>query len=319
MTEYASGRLRDEIDAGDLDDLLHRHAGLTVEDLPSFMAEFYDPSTLDLEHIPDEKVPDHVTQTVAYQSYTRTATTSEVSAAVSADPSTKVEHITGVPESDSLDWSGLSSSQQVRELINLESNFTANIYGKRDDGKTTFATSFVPEWLSECDGVIVSNYTGDWVDHHVSSFPEFRSLCLGDEEYFHSSFESGTPPELPRELPKFWFFDESSTWLDWRQYKNEIMEYYVPWLNRFAKYNIEAVHLFHSFASAAKELRRSEVVPLHIHKYVTDDGEHRAHIYREMNDSPVQPKHDSELYTIENIPKSPLDVDPDLPAPWSWE
>jgi hypothetical protein len=318
MTEdfAAPSRLRDELASGRYE-WLHDHAGLTVEDLPTFMAEFYDPGLLDL---PEEyDAPESAQDTEAFQTYLRSVSTSEASEAVASNPHTKLEHLTGMPETDTLDWSSLSASQQAREIITLESNFVANIYGKRDDGKTTFSTSFVPEWLDLYErGKVVSNYKGDWVDVHVASFSEFKDKCLGDAEYFHSSYDAGQPPELSRDLPKLFLFDESSTWLDWRQYKTPIMEKYVPWLNRFAKYNIDAIHLFHSFSSAAKELRRELVVPLHIHKYVTEDGTHCADVYTEMKDSPVEPKRDSLIASIENIPDSVLEVDPDLPAPWKW-
>jgi len=317
MTDFAAGRLRDDIDDGELDEVLHRHTGLTIENLPSFMSEFFNPDVLDLDDVDDDQIPDDVTDTVAYQAYVKTAVSSEVSDAVHSSPETAVEHVTGKPDDGSVDWSSLTANQQLRELIELKPSFVCNIFGERDSGKTTFATSIIDEWrVLHPDGVIISNYKGDWVDHHVTSWSEFRSLVLGDDAYFQSSFDEGTPPQLRRDLPKLFFFDEASTWLDWRQHGDAISKKYIPWLNRFAKYHLDAVHPAHSVMSIAKELRRPRVVPIQIDK----TSRQEARVYSELNPDTGQPREDSLILPpIENIPDSPLDVNPDLPAPWSWD
>jgi hypothetical protein len=320
MTEYGAGRLRDEIEDGALSEVLHDRAGLTVQDLPSFMAEFYDPSILDLESLDEkqrEQIPDDVTDTTAYQAFMKTVASQEVSEAVASDPRTKVEHVTGTPDDGSVDWSSLTANQQLRELIQYKPSFVCNIFGERDSGKTTFATSILHEWrVLHDDGVIISNYKGDWVDRHVTSWSEFRDLVLGDDTYFQSSFDEGTPPQLRRELPKLFFFDEASTWLDWRQHGDAVSKKYIPWLNRFAKYHLDALHPAHSVMSIAKELRRKRVVPIQVDKTSREE----ARVYSELNPENGKPREDSLILPpIENIPDSPLDVDPDLPAPWSWD
>jgi hypothetical protein len=313
---YQVGWIRELLDDGELQEL-DQHAGLVdahASRLLSDMSRHFDVDYAEELCADDADVPDGAEDTEAFDDILSAEASAALSESVQSNPEMAVSHVTGT-EDDGVDWSSLTASQQLRQLIDMPPHFACNVFGQRDAGKTTLATSIAFEWRTLRDGVIVSNYAGDWVDRQVTSWSEFRDLCLGDEQYFQSSFESGTEPEIPRSEPVLFLLEEASTWLDWRKHGDDVSQLYIPWLNRFAKYGVDVIHPAHSVMSVSKELRRPRVIPVQIDKTGLDT----ARVYSKLNPDTGTPIEDSELIPpIENIPDSPLDVDPDLPAPWTW-
>jgi hypothetical protein len=207
----------------------------------------------------------------------------------------------------------------ANSILNDNAPYVAVMFGSMNYGKTSFAFLMLELWkelvevkYGRDDPLILTNMSGlDAADHTIQSLERFRELVFGDEEYLASGGNRGVPPELDPDRPKWWHFDECSTHLDARTKGWEVPNLYLPLVKRFAKVNLDAIHLGHSGMDIHADMRRSHITT----EFIFKTSKKVANVYSSMNEDAG-----GDLkYVLEEVPDTSIAYDPDDYSPFSWE
>lgn len=314
MKDFSTAKLRDYIQ-GEIkqnDDLLP-HTGLVepgteASEILSFVETIYDSKNYD--------VPDQFVDSRAGSAVRQIAATDRVGGAVQDMPSFAV----GLTESE-VDISQAQAFGKIAgAMLNENAPYVGVLFGQMNKGKTSFAGLWLEIWKElvplkygedAADPVVLSNMTtleaADHVVHHVD---DLKRLAFGDDEFVDSGGERGTPPEIPADTPKWWHFDECSTHLDARTKGWEVPNLYLPLVKRFAKVDMDAVHIAHSGMDIHADMRRSTISTEFIFKV----GLKTANVFESMFED-----QGSDLkYVLEEVPDTGVEYDPDDYSPFSW-
>jgi len=309
--DFASAKLRDFVRGrvNDNEDLYY-HTGVVPpgtdsSDLLSFMESVYDA---------DDDLPRRLKDTVAARDLRNQAATDHVGEHVDNIPAYAV----GVTEKDVSMQSHHAFSKLQKSLHNNGAPYIGVMFGSPNSGKTNFALTYIQLWrelvelkYNHDSPVILSNLESFTpADHYVPDYETLRNLLFGDETYFETGGAKGTPPTIEPETPCFWLFDECSTHLDARTHRHPVATYYTPLLKRFAKVNVDAMHIGHSGLDIHPELRRHTISTEFIFKRDLTD----ADIYAKMDDDEGKDK----KYHLQEIPETDLHYSPDDFSPWAW-
>lgn len=310
---FAAAKLRDYIE-GEIKENrdLYPHAGLVepgseVSELLSFVESVYDPTEYD--------VPSSFVESRAGSVLRRKAATDRVGGSVEDLPSFAV----GLTESD-VDISQIQAFSKIASsILNESAPYSGVLFGGMNKGKTAFAGLWLEIWkelvplkygVEDC--VVLTNMrTLECADHVVTDIETLRRLAFGDEMYINTGGEKGTPPEIDPEIPKWWHFDECSTHLDARTKGWEVPNLYLPLVKRFAKVNLDAVHLGHSGMDIHADMRRGHIST----EFVFKTGLKTANVYEDMTED----EGSSLKYVLKEIPNTGIEYDPDDYSPFSWE
>jgi hypothetical protein len=164
---------------------------------------------------------------------------------------------------------------------------------------------------SGLEPVVVSNMDFAGADYVVNDFYSWRDMLLGDEDYFDTNGKKGDPPAIHPDRPVWWHFDECSTHLDARTNSYEVSSLYLPAVKRFAKVNIDGMHIAHSGMDVHADMRRATIITEFIFKL----SKITAEVYNTM----VEDAGNDLKYVMSPIPKPSVEYDPDDYSPWSWE
>ena len=311
---YSAAKLREFVlgNVGTNEDLYHHTAivepGSNADRLLSYMESIYSPGT-------DDDLPARLRNTRAGSDLRRAAATSHVGRHVEDLPA----YASGITD-QAVEISAAGAFGQIqRSLVNNHAPYLSVMFGAPNAGKTTLAALYLELWLELAElkygvdeTVVVSNSeTFPYVDHVCQSASKFVRLFFGSDEWFESNGNQGDAPEIHPDTPTFWIFDEASTHLDARTNSYQVAEQYTPYLKRFAKINTDAIHIGHSGYDIHAELRRDTLMT----EFLFKRGKKTADVYASMNED----KGADLKYTLEDIPLSGRQPDPDDFAPWSWE
>jgi hypothetical protein len=261
-------------------------------------------------------LPPDLQDTKAATTLRRTAASEYVGSQIEDVPAFAV----GVTEKDVEISPAKAFSQIQRSIINDGAPYTAVFFGGMNKGKTSTALLYAELWKelaalkydTRKQPVVISNARSLGIaDYCVQSIEAFRSLLFGSNEWFESDGRAGTPPEIAPERPKLWIFDECSTHLDARTHSYEVANHYTPLLKRFAKVNLDGIHIGHSGLDVHKELRRATIITEFIFKTELKTAE----VYEDM----IEDQGNTLKYELTGVPDTSLSYDPDDFAPWSWE
>jgi hypothetical protein len=311
---FNSAKLRefvqDELQAKENNDL-YPHTGIvepgsTTEELLSFVESVYEPS--------DRELPPRFENTRMAQVLRRRAATEYIGDQIPDVASFAV----GLTDRDVEVSEAQALAKIAKSIVNEGAPYSSLIFGGMNTGKTGFAGLWLELWRELVplkygteEYVVVTNMrTLEGADHVVTDIERFRELVFGDEEFLETGGSEGEPPEIPRETPVWWHFDECSTHLDARTNAHEVSQQYLPLVKRFAKVRVDAVHLGHSGMDIYKDMRRSQVTT----EFVFKTELKTAEVYDRMVDEQgVDLK-----YVLEEIPETTIEYDPDDYSPWSW-
>lgn len=305
LRDYVLGQIKDNED-------LYRHTGLVepgteASELLSFLEGIYDPAV--------EGLPVDVQETKAGSLLRRKAGTDRIGGHISDLPSYAV----GLTDSE-IEISQIQAYSKIAtSILNEGAPYSSLIFGSMNRGKTGFAGLWLELWRDLVpmkygveNGVVLTNMrTLEDADYVVTDVMQFKRLAFGDDEYIATGGEKGTPPEIPPDVPKWWHFDECSTHLDARTNRYEVTQQYLPLVKRFAKVDLDAVHLGHSGMDIHADMRRDNIST----EFVFKTGLKTANVYHRMfEDSGADLK-----YVLEEIPETSIEYDPDDYSPWQWE
>ncbi|AKH97350.1 hypothetical protein [Halanaeroarchaeum sulfurireducens] len=306
LREFVRGDLRSKENAD-----LYPHTGIVepgsaTADLLSFVESIYEP--------PSEAVPARFAETKMASVLRQQAATDYVGAQIPDATSYAV----GVTERDVEVSEAQALAKVARSIVNDGAPYSALIFGGMNTGKTGFAGLWLELWRelvplkydTREHAVVTNMRTLEGADHVVTDIEAFRALVFGDERYVETGGVSGKPPEIAPETPVWWHFDECSTHLDARTQSHEVATQYLPLVKRFAKVNVDAIHIGHSGMDIYKDMRRSQLTT----EFVFKTGLKTAEVYERMIDD-----HGEALkYTLTEVPETALTYDPDDYSPWSW-
>lgn len=306
LREYVEGEVKENNE-------LYPHTGLVEpgsesSELLSFMESIYDSK--------DRELPASLSESRAGSVLRRKASTDRVGGSVSDLPSYAV----GLTETDV----DISDSQAVARIFNSMLNekapYSAVLFGGMNKGKTGFAALWLELWKElvplkypDADDykILTNMRTLDAADEVVTHIDDLKRLVFGNDEYIKSGGERGDPPEIDPATPVWWHFDECSTHLDARTMGWEVPNLYLPLVKRFAKVNVDAVHIGHSGMDIHADMRRSHITT----EFVFKTGLKTANVYESM----MEDEGTDLKYLLERIPETTLDYDPDDYSPFSWE
>lgn len=312
---FTSGKLRKFV-LGEVNDneYLHDHTALVGQEeseLLSFLQNNYA-----LEE--DDDLPANFTDTEVHDHFVSTTSTKHMGEAVQAGNSSLMSYAVGLTDSEVGIESTHAFAKMARSVLNEKAPYIGLMFGRMNYGKTNFALLYIELWkelvemkYDTSEYAVVSNMASlQTADHVVTDLDEFRRVVVGDEEYWDSDRQSGTPPVIPHEKPVFWLFDECSTHLDARRCSYEVTQHYTPLVKRFAKMNVDAMHIGHSGMDVHADLRRSTIST----EFIFKTGLESADVFESMDeDAGADLK-----YELEDIPESTISYDPDDFSPWSW-
>lgn len=303
--EFVRGELRDN-------DVVYRHSavvepGSTASELLSFMSGIYDPEA-------DDALPSQFEETEAATLLRRGSATDHLGRHVADPPSAAI----GITENDPSLSSHQAFSKVQTSLYNHRAPYIGVMFGSPNSGKTNFAGTYLELWrdlvpmkYDTDDYVIISNLrTLEAADYYIDHWTDFRNFVFGSEEYFNTGGQKGDPPHIDPETPKFWLFDECSTHLDARTFRRQVAKHYTPLVKRFAKVNVDAMHIAHSGLDVHPELRRHTIATEFIFKRELTE----ADVYEKMNED----EGTEHKYRLTDIPPTTLSYDPDDFSPWQW-
>jgi hypothetical protein len=305
LRDYVIGEIKKNRD-------LYPHTGLvepgsTAGELLNFVESIYSAEDYD--------VPPSLSESSAGSTLRRRAATDRVGGSIQDLPSYAV----GLTETE-VDISQVQIySKLANSILNEGAPYTAVIFGGMNRGKTSFAGLWLEIWRDLVplkygteDYVVLSNMrTLDEADELVTDIETLKRLVFGDDEYIETGGEKGTPPEIPSETPVWWHFDECSTHLDARTKGYEVPNLYLPLVKRFAKVNLDGVHLGHSGMDIHADMRRSHITT----EFVFKTGLKTAEVY----DSMYEDHGANHKYTLTEVPPTNIKYDPDDYSPFSWE
>lgn len=311
--DLVSAKLGDYVD-GEIaeNDDLYPHTGVVEPDsqsseLLSFMESIYNPSQ-------DDDLPPRLHETQPAEIIRKQNATDHVGRNIPDVPS----FTTGVTDRDASLESHEAFSRINNALYNNQAPYIGVMFGSPNTGKTSLGLTYLQLWRDLVplkydteEFVILSNLRSLSVaDHYVDDYETFRSLLFGDQTYFETGGAKGTPPQIDPSIPVFWLFDECSTHLDARTHRHDVAKHYTPLVKRFAKVNVDAIHIAHSGLDIHPELRRHTISTEFCFKRDLDECD----VYNKMNDDEGTDK----KYRLENIPDTSLAYDPDDFSPWRW-
>jgi len=304
LRDFIRGEVRENND-------LYPHTGLvepgsSASELLSFLESVYQPSG---------GLPSSFQDTRAGKILRRGAATDRVGGSIGDLSSFAV----GLTESEVDISQARAFSKIASSLMNEGAPYVGAFFGGMNKGKTAHAALWLEIWRELVplkygteEFVVLSNMpTLAAADHVVTDVDELRRLVFGDLDYVESGGDSGTPPEIPPETPVWWHFDECSTHLDARTNSYEVSTQYLPLVKRFAKVNVDAVHLGHSGMDIHADMRRSHISTEFIFKV----GLKTANVFESMHED----QGSNLKYVLEEIPDTTLDYDPDDYSPFSWD
>lgn len=311
---FSAAKLRDYIQ-GDIKENtdLYPHTGLVepgteASDLMSFIESVYDSRNYD---VPTEFVDSRAGSTLR-----RKAATDRVGGSVQDLPSFSV----GLTESE-VDISQVQAFSKIAGgLLNENAPYSGVLFGGMNRGKTSFAGLWLEIWKElvpikygedSPEPVVLTNMrTLEAADYVVHGIDDLKRLAFGDDEYILSGGDRGTPPEIPPETPKWWHFDECSTHLDARTKGWEVPNLYLPLVKRFAKVNLDAVHLGHSGMDIHADMRRATLTT----EFVFKTGLKTANVY----DAMMEDQGADLKYVLKEVPDTSVSYDPDDYSPFDW-
>lgn len=300
LREFVLGRVKQNED-------LHQHTGLVdPEGRAGELLSFFESLDLGREY---GKPTNELT---ASRMVRRTAATRHVGASVSDVPAYAVgmtDQSVEISESQALVMIATAILNEMAPYIGL-------IFGAPNKGKTGFAALWAELWRELTalkydaeEGVVVSNVDAPFVDKRITDFEEWQRNLFGDQTFVKSNGEAGEPPLIDSGKPVWWHFDEASTHLDARTKSTEVSEQYLPMVKRFAKVNVDAVHIGHSTLDVYKDLRRNNIAT----EVVVKTGLKEAEVFEHATDTPTDLK-----YVLEGIPETSYDYNPNDYSPWEW-
>lgn len=305
LRDYITGEVKENND-------LYPHTGLVqpgseASDILSFVESLYDSTEYD--------VPASFVESKAGAIVRKAAATDRVGSSVNDLSSFAV----GLTDTD-VDISQAQAYAKIgRSIVNEKAPYSGVLFGGMNKGKTAFAGLWLELWRELIplkygteEYVVLSNMpTLESADHVVTDIDQFRRLAFGDVEYVDTGGEKGTPPEIDPAIPKWWHFDECSTHLNASTRGYEVQNLYLPLLKRFAKVNMDAVHLGHSGMDIHADMRRDTITT----EFVFKTGVTTANVYRSMfEDQGADLK-----YVLEEVPDTSIAYDPDDYSPFAWE
>lgn len=311
---FAAAKLRDYVQ-GEIkknEDLLP-HTGLVepgteASELLGFLETIYDSRNYD--------VPEEFGESRAGSVLRKIAATDRVGGSVQDMPSFAV----GLTESE-VDISESQAFAKVAgALLNENAPYSALVFGGMNKGKTGFAGLWLEIWKELVplkygedapEPVVLTNMrTLDAADYVVHGIEDLKRLAFGDDEFIDSGGDSGSPPEISDEVPKWWHFDECSTHLDARTKSWEVSNEYLPLVKRFAKVNMDAIHIGHSGMDIHADMRRSTITT----EFIFKTGVKTANVFESMFED-----QGSDLkYVLQEVPDTTVEYSPDDYSPFSW-
>lgn len=311
---FAASKLRDFVQGRvNENDSLHEHTGMVGSEdaeLLSFLTETYRG---------EKDMPARLEDTEAYRAFTRTAATKQMGEAVSAGNSSLMSYVVGLTDSSVGIEDTHAFARMAKSILNEMAPYVGLMFGRMNYGKTSLALLYIELWRSLIevkygtdDGLVVTNVASlDAADRIVTDIEDFRYLIFGNSEYWNSNGEKGNPPVIDKDTPVFWLFDETSTHLDARTNSWEVANLYTPLVKRFAKANVDAMHIGHSGMDVHPELRRENIST----EFIFKTSLKTADVFARMDDDAG-----ADLkYELEEIPDTTLNFDPDDWSPWNWE
>lgn len=311
--DYVSAKYREFVD-GQLgpNEVVYPHSALvepdsTASELLTFMNGIYDPDA-------DDDLPSEFDSSAVATLLRRGSATDHLGGHVADPPSAAI----GITEKDPSMSSHQAFSQIQRSLYNHAAPYIGVMFGAPNFGKTNFGCTYIELWRELVplkydteEYRIVSNLrTLDAADYYVTGLEELRDVIFGDQQFFDTDGQKGTPPEIDPDTPTFWLFDECSTHLDARTFRRQVAKHYTPLVKRFAKVNVDAMHIGHSGMDIHPELRRHTISTEFIFKTELTE----ADVYRKMKDDEGK----DHKYLLTDVPPTTLTYDPDDFSPWQW-
>lgn len=305
LREFVKGEIKENND-------LYQHTGIVSpesksQEMLSFLEGIYDNRR--------ENLPHDLEATKAATTIRRSAASRYVGKSIEDTPSYAV----GMTEQEVEIAPAKAFSKIQNSILNNQAPYIGCMFGHPNAGKTNFGLLYLELWKelvdqkydSDLKPVIISNARSLKPKYTVTGIRSLVELVFGSEEYFESDGAKGTPPEIDENRPKFLFFDECSTHLDARKFGYEVANQYLPWVKRFAKVNLDALHIGHSGMDIHKDLRRSTIST----EFIFKRDLKVADVYSSMDDDQGSDK----KYRLEAIPETSIPYDPDDFSPWRWE